>query len=440
MRMTRSGRKCTARALWALSLALLFVAGICIPAHAADLQAAFGEEDAPAVELDARISHLAAMDLDTGALLLAQDADEPFAPTGGAVTMMTTYLAAQALTPEATVAMDGGEARAADLAAAAILDGDQDSASALAQAIGEDAVSRMNDAALTLGMTATTYVSPAGTPEEGQRTTCTDLLRLGRALVESETFADVFSCTVWETASPDSGLPAQIENRVQMLNPDSEFYDARVLSAFGGGSGAELFNTVVLAQAGEQRVLVACAAAAGENETYALLSQVLDALEAGYFRADVTEQARAALDLAANSADGIALTYIYPEHPSARQRAHGLDSAGKRPAHRAAKRPRGDPRRGGVCGRRRPAGRAGDRPHAPDCAGGRGAAGGDARAGVRRNPGAGLRRTLRRTGGPLPAHDVRPLWLGALDARRRPRRGRRARRPGPDRSENLVTK
>ena len=39
MRMTRSGRKCTARALWALSLALLFVAGICIPAHAADLQA-----------------------------------------------------------------------------------------------------------------------------------------------------------------------------------------------------------------------------------------------------------------------------------------------------------------------------------------------------------------------------------------------------------------
>ena len=92
-----------------------------------------------------------------------------------------------------------------------------------------------------------------------------------------------------------------------MLNLDSEFYDARVLSAFG--SGAELFNTVILAQAGEQRVLVACAAAAGEDETYALLSQVLDALEAGYFRADVTEQARAALDLAANSADGIALTY-----------------------------------------------------------------------------------------------------------------------------------
>lgn len=309
MRMTRSGRKCTARALWALSLALLFVAGICIPAHAADLQAAFGEEDAPAVELDARISHLAAMDLDTGALLLAQDADEPFAPTGGAVTMMTTYLAAQALTPEATVAMDGGEARAADLVAAAILDGDQDSASALAQAIGEDAVSRMNDAALALGMTATTYVSPAGTPEEGQRTTCTDLLRLGRALVESETFADVFSCAVWETASPDSSLPAQIENRVQMLNPDSEFYDARVLSAFGGGSGAELFNTVILAQAGEQRVLVACAAQADEEETYALLSQALNALEAGYFRADVTEQARAALDLVANSADGIALTY-----------------------------------------------------------------------------------------------------------------------------------
>ena len=112
MRMTRSGRKCTARALWALSLALLFVAGICNPpAHAADLQAVVGEEDAPAVELDARICHLAAMDLDTGALLLAQDADEPFAPTGGAVTMMTTYLAAQALTPEATVALAGGEAR-----------------------------------------------------------------------------------------------------------------------------------------------------------------------------------------------------------------------------------------------------------------------------------------------------------------------------------------
>ena len=327
MRMTRSGRKCTARALWALSLALLFVA-----AHAADLQAAFGEEDAPAVELDARISHLAAMDLDTGALLLAQDADEPFAPTGGAVTMMTTYLAAQALTPEATVAMDGGEARAADLVAAAILDGDQDSASALAQAIGEDAVSRMNDAALTLGMTATTYVSPAGTPEEGQRTTCTDLLRLGRALVESETFADVFSCAVWETASPDSGLPAQIENRVQMLNPDSEFYDARVLSAFGGGSGAELFNTVILAQAGDQRARrLRGSRRRGRDVCPALPGAGCPGGRLFPCRRD------GAGPRGAGSRRGLCggrFPYIYPERPSARQRAHGLDPAGKRPAHR----------------------------------------------------------------------------------------------------------
>ena len=69
------------------------------------------------------------------------------------------------------------------------------------------------------------------------------------------------------------------------------------VASFGGGSGAELFNTVLLAQAGEQRVLVACAAQADEEETYALLSQALNALEAGYFRADVTEQARSALDL-----------------------------------------------------------------------------------------------------------------------------------------------
>lgn len=127
----------------------------------------------------------------------------------------------------------------------------QDSASALAQAIGGGRRLRLNDAALTLGLTATTYVSPAGTPEEGQRTTCTDLaFASARALRgAAKPSADEFSWRGLGNGFPDSGLPAQIENRVQMLNPDSAFYDARVLSAFGGGSGAELFNTVILAQA-----------------------------------------------------------------------------------------------------------------------------------------------------------------------------------------------
>lgn len=232
----------------------------------------------------------------------------------------------------------------------------------LRQAIGEDAVSRMNDAARPSAMTATTYVSPAGTPGGGTahdvHPTC---FASAARLVESETFADVFSCAVWETASPDSGLPAQIENRVQMLNPDSEFYDARVLSAFGGGSGAELFNTVVLAQAGDQRVLVACAAAArrGRDVCPALPGAGCAGGRLFPCRRDGAgpRGARPRREFG-----GRHRPYLYPERPSARQRAHGLDPAGKRPAHRAAERPRGDPRRGGICGRRRPAGRAGDRP------------------------------------------------------------------------------
>ena len=303
--MNSRKRKRTARA-FAGVLALLFLLLLHMPLAlaAASLSPAFGEEDALELQLDLALTHFAALDLDTGALLIANRADEPFAPTGGAVTMMTAYLAAQALAPDAMLPLDGGEERVSDLAAAMLLEGATDAADRLSDAAGLDAEA-MNEAAQSLGMLATTYINCTGAPEAGASTTCIDLLRLGEALTLSEAFADVVACPVWETAGG-----ASLQNRVELLDPESDLYDARVLAAFGAGQGEALFNTVILAQAGEQRLLLACAAEAEEAETYALLSGALDALESGYFRVDLTSEARAALDAVAAAND---LTYALDE-------------------------------------------------------------------------------------------------------------------------------
>jgi hypothetical protein len=314
MQGTTEKRKCATRIGCACLSALLFLV-FCIPFVRAegDLQTAFGQEDAPAIELEDSLAFFAAMDVDTGALLATKQAEAPFSATGGAVTMMTALLAKESLDPEQKLSTEWGEVRVEDLLAGMLLEGDQACAEALAQAaLGEDPIPQMKEKALALSMTATTYTNPTGREEEGQRTTCTDLLRLARALLESEIPLELLSCPVWETKSPESEFPEKLENRVLLFNPDSALYDDRVLAAFGGGNGEEYFNTVILAQAGDQRVLLACAAEADEEETYELLSGALDALEAGCTRVDVTDVARAALDATVASISEYTLQYSFP--------------------------------------------------------------------------------------------------------------------------------
>ena len=86
--------------------------------------------------------------------------------------------------------------------------------------------------------------------------------------------------------------------------------DARRIGVVTSASGAAFWDIVnVLSRRCPLATLVFCPAQVQGEAAAQSMVQALDALEAGYFRADVTEQARAALDLAAGSVEGASLTY-----------------------------------------------------------------------------------------------------------------------------------
>jgi D-alanyl-D-alanine carboxypeptidase len=156
----------------------------------------------------ARAAHAApsiVIDVDTGLLIYAEDADQPWYPAS-LTKLMTAYLTFEAirdgkLSPEDTVPCSahansqppsklglriGGEIKV-DLALKALLvKSANDVAIMLAERVSgseESFVARMNAAAERLGMAGTHFVNANGLPNDLQITTAHDMALLGRALL-----------------------------------------------------------------------------------------------------------------------------------------------------------------------------------------------------------------------------------------------------------------
>ena len=249
------------------------------------------------------VDKLLVMDVQTGMVLAHSNSVEQFVPTGGAVTLMTAYLALRSGMEQVTVpdGMDsydlavgleeGGVYRTQEMVSAMLMTGAQDCAAALAGQLAgsqEAFVQQMNETAALLGMKNTMYVNCTGAYDEEQTTTAEDLARLAYA-VNALGMTDVFA---QETLQHEAlGGTQALTNRVTLMQPEHESYDARVAAGFGSGSSQAGANTVLLADAGDVRVAVVAVTQRSERRLYEAVRGVLDALQGGFTVQDVSNEA-----------------------------------------------------------------------------------------------------------------------------------------------------
>ncbi|MBR3587066.1 MAG: hypothetical protein IKO00_13665 [Oscillospiraceae bacterium] len=198
-----------------LLLILLLIAAVCLPAAAAGYSA--------------QVSAASAIlyNTETAEVLYAKNASGPVLP-GGSALLMTALAVSEALhDPGRTVTIElsgssadrlspplsqGEQLTVRDLLAAVLLSGSSDAASAAALAVSYDMagfVSVMNGKAAMLGMTATVYSTPDGSPSDEnvnldpQTTTVNDVLKLMLAVRNDPILSDILSSPSMETsASP----------------------------------------------------------------------------------------------------------------------------------------------------------------------------------------------------------------------------------------------
>ena len=145
-------------------------------------------------------------DVDSGEMLVEQDADQSL-PPASRTKMMTSYIVSSEL-KNGSIAVDdrvpisvkawrmggskmfireGSEVLLEDLLRGVIIQSGNDASVALAEHIAGDEfsfVEMMNQQAQLLGMTETHFVNATGWPAEGHVTTARDLSRLARALID----------------------------------------------------------------------------------------------------------------------------------------------------------------------------------------------------------------------------------------------------------------
>ena len=195
-----------------LLLILLLIAAVCLPAAAAGYSA--------------QVSAASAIlyNTETAEVLYAKNASGPVLP-GGSALLMTALAVSEALhDPDRTVTIElsgssadrlspplsqGEQLTVRDLLAAVLLSGSSDAASAAALAVSYDMagfVSVMNGKAAMLGMTATVYSTPDGSPSDEnvnldpQTTTVNDVLKLMLAVRNDPILSDILSSPSMETS------------------------------------------------------------------------------------------------------------------------------------------------------------------------------------------------------------------------------------------------
>ena len=175
--------------------------GTTIPAAPIDPAAGTSTSGVPAVDAQA----YAVLDVSQGRFLAELAADEP-RPVGSLMKLLTTYVVMQAGDPEREVTVpalevdpqesaiglyEGEVLSRAVLLRAMLIVSANDAARALAHDVGgsqEGFVAMMNDAAGTLGLSATTAANPIGLDADGARSSARDMAGLAALLMGDETF------------------------------------------------------------------------------------------------------------------------------------------------------------------------------------------------------------------------------------------------------------
>ncbi len=246
-----------------LLLILLLIAAACLPAAAAGYSA--------------QVSAASAIlyNTESSEVLYAKNASGPILP-GGSALMMTALAVSETLgDPDRLITIEvsgsssdplspplsvGEQMTVRDLLAAVLLTGSSDAASAAALAVSYDTagfVSVMNGKAALLGMTATVYSTPDGSPSDAnvnldpQTTTVNDVLKLSMAVRNDPILSEILSSPTMEsTGTPIRTLSNANPLVVDISDTDGETDPASIRKISDGFCGPILRDDGCMITAG----------------------------------------------------------------------------------------------------------------------------------------------------------------------------------------------
>ncbi len=145
-----------------------------------------------------------------------------------------------------------------------------DAAYVVADEVGgsvEKFVTKMNEKAKELGMTATTFKNPNGMDEEGQLTTPEDMAKLARYAMQNKTFREMVMLQQvnWKGVSYEKPLPTT--NRLFGIMPET--------TGIKGGSSSGAQYTLVASAQRDNRELIGVILGAADESIYQNMKKVL---------------------------------------------------------------------------------------------------------------------------------------------------------------------
>ncbi len=147
---------------------------------------------------------------------------------------------------------------------------------------GAEAVARfmegMNDYARQLGLCDSHFTVPDGLAGEEHYSTLEDLAIIARHAFDNELIR-TFGGTQSADVIYESGHSNRWVHTSLLLDPDSAYYDRRVISSKTGSAGG-WYNVISLAEIGDARYIVGVLGASGKNTRFADTVKILDAAEA----------------------------------------------------------------------------------------------------------------------------------------------------------------
>ena len=266
------------------------------------------------------------MDAATGQVLYGKDEHTRLEPAS-LTKIMTCLIAVRQGDPEALLTVSGEAVRdmedsstmdvtegetltLRELLYGLMLPSANDAANVIAEYFSGDNASfarLMNETAASLGLRDTVFVNPHGLPDENHLTTAYDLAALTREALSEPDFLLYTGAAEYDIAKTEQHEAYELEHTHFMLQPDSRYYDERVIAGKTGWTpGAGTCLMTVARQDGTTLIAIVLGADA-EDIRYAAYGDVKKLLDYGFghfTRGDVSVSAVSYYPVSFRDGDG----------------------------------------------------------------------------------------------------------------------------------------
>lgn len=268
-----------------------------VPETVTETETTTAAETGSAAELSLESPYVYAADADTGEVLYAEGADE-VTIAASTTKLLTCLLAVENCSPDEVItysdsavalnstdssigAVSGEQMSLEDALYGMMLPSGCDCANAIAEHVAGSVSAfceLMNQRAKELGCTSTYFSNPSGIEDWANYTTARDMFLIAEAAFSNNTLADIVSTVSYTIAATNMSDQRTVYNSNYLINPNSEYYDERVIGGKTGMTVEEHRCLVVLAKTEERSVICVLFDCPSRNGVFSDVTTILNSI------------------------------------------------------------------------------------------------------------------------------------------------------------------